>query len=164
MPQYITRRTLRRLSIDVTELERRLRQQSAIVRQTIESGGGTHDNAMYDAALHEQAVLAQKLERLQHYLRDPVIIEDVQAASDLVTVGKIIVLENNDTGIRSQYVLLGPADIEYEVPDAISHLSPLAKQLLGKRKGDSVKIIVPSGKYDAEIIDVLPYEGLGGDE
>lgn len=164
MPQYVTRRTLKRLSVDVTDVERRLRQQSAIVRQAIESGGGTHDNAMYDAALHEQAVLAQKLERLQNYLRDPVIIEDVQTAPDLVTVGKIIILENNDTGGRSQYALLGPADIEYEVPDAISHLSPLAKQLLGKRKGDLVKIIVPSGKYDAEVIDVLLYEDHGGDE
>ena len=158
MPQYVTRGTLQKINMDVKDLEKRLLEQARIVRQAIESGGGTHDNAMYDAALQEQAILAERLERLKCYLRDPSVIEDFRAPANSVTIGKIVVLENLQTGTKSRLLLLGPADVEYAVPGAISYLSPVAQQLLGKRMGDVVKINVPGGEYDAEINEILEYE------
>ena len=163
MPIYITRETLRRLTVEVKALEHRLREQGKIVRQAIESGGGTHDNGMYDAAIHEQAVLAAKLERINNYLLDPSVIEDLRGTANSVTVGKVVVLENIETGAKSSYALLGPADVECGLRGAISYLSPLAQQVLGKKLGDVVRISVPNGEYEAEVVKILQYHADGSE-
>lgn len=163
MPHYMTRRTLAQLNAETGRLERRVREQSQIVREAIDSGGGTHDNGMYDAALHEQAVLAERLDRAQQYLRDAALIEELTVASDTVTLGKFVVVQNTSTGERTPYIVVGAADVEYEpMQGRISHASPLARQLLGKRLGDVVSITVPGGTYEAEIVELRHCLGAAG--
>jgi transcription elongation factor GreA len=159
MPNYVTKETHQRIKAECEGLRRRLTQQTSIVRQAIESGGGTHDNAMYDSALQEQAVLAERVQQMEKYLTHPVFIDDLDLQSDAVSIGKFVLLKDVATKELTEYLILGSADKEYSNNDkVISYASPLAKQLLGKSEGDVVEVVVPSGTYELEVIKVKPYK------
>lgn len=159
MPGYITKETYQLIKAECEGLKRRLTEQTSIVRQAIESGGGTHDNAMYDSALQEQAVLAERVQQMENYLTHPVFIDDLDLQSDAVAIGNFVLLKNVTSKELTEYLILGSADKEYSKNDkVISYASPLAKQLLGKLEGDVVKVVVPSGTYELEVIKVRPYK------
>jgi transcription elongation factor GreA len=94
MSSYITKETYQHIKTEFEGLKRRLTQQTSIVRQAIESGGGTHDNAMYDSALQEQAVLAERVQQMEKYLTHPVFIDDLDLRSDTISIGKIVLLKD----------------------------------------------------------------------
>lgn len=152
MPNYITREGLKHIQALYATTRDALRAQADIVRQAIDSGGGTHDNAMYDAALQQQRVLAEREEHLRELLGSPAFIEDLRTPEGVVTIGKTVTVENLATGTVSVYTILGPGDAEIRNDGrTIAHTSPLAQQLLGAREGDVVDIEVPSGFYEGKI-------------
>ena len=151
---YISRSTLELIKVEHQKVVHRLADQRSIVRQAIDSGGGTHDNAMYDAALNEQQVLAQRELQLRDYLAHT-IVEDLAVRADKVALGTRVQLSRNDNGKTEEYVILGPADAEFASSDfVVSYLSPLAKQLIGAEVGETVRVSVPSGVYDATVIGI----------
>lgn len=161
MPNYMLRSTYARLQREFAEARGLLSKQPGIVRQAIESGGGTHDNAMYDSALHDQHVLVERVEKFSSYLADPVFIDETGRVPGVVAVGTLVRVQQVDCGEEVAYVILGAADKEFS-SDArvVSSSAPLARQLLGKRVGDEVLLRVPAREFSVEIIGVEPYRDV----
>jgi transcription elongation factor GreA len=134
-------------------VKRRLSEQTGIVRQAIESGGGTHDNAMYDAALQEQQVLAQREAKLRQYLKYRVL-EVCTGPVNSVKVGTRVRLRRED-GEERVYTILGPPDVELSSDSTvISYLSPIGRQLIGREVGQGVMLEVPGGRYRVEVLEI----------
>lgn len=158
MPNYMLRSTYARLQTAFEEARSLLSKQPGIVCQAIESGGGTHDNAMYDSALHDQHVLAERVEKFSSYLVAPVFIDEIARAPGVVGVGTLVRVQRVDSGEEVSYAILGAADTEFSRdPRAVSFSAPLARQLLGKRVGDEVRLRVPAREFSVEILSVEPY-------
>ncbi len=74
MANYLTRKRLQVLEDQEKELTEKLAECARLIKDALEEGG-THDNATYDSALREQAILNQKLKKIQEYLKNPVVID-----------------------------------------------------------------------------------------
>lgn len=155
---YISNKTRELVKKEYADILLKLRDQANTVRQAIDSGGGTHDNAMYDDALHEQKVLAQKEERYRNYLTYK-NVPQLRMAVNSVSLGTIVKVIEKDTDNKIEYCILGPADAELSNNKSIiSYQSPLAVQLLGKEVGDEVLVVTPAREYRLEVLDIIPYE------
>lgn len=156
MPNYMTRTTHDRLRAARDNCRAELQRRGTIVRQAIDSGGGMHDNAMYDSAVQDQRVLASRLAHLEGLLADVQYLEDLRTAADVITIGKTVLLHYEDEPAPGEITILGAADAEFMVErsDVISVHSPLAQQLLGARASDNVTLALPGRERTATILKI----------
>lgn len=155
MPNYMTRTTHDRLRAARDTCRAKLQLQGGIVRQAVDSGGGMHDNAMYDSALQDQRLIAARLSHLDALLRDVQYLEDLRTADDVITISKTVVLQYDGDPKPVVVTILGAADAEFlGRDDVVSVHSPLAQQLLGARTTDSVSIVLPGRERAATILSI----------
>jgi transcription elongation factor GreA len=70
-----------------------------------------------------------------------------------VTFGATVTLEDEDTGAKKKYQIVG--DFEANAQNGrISISSPIARALIGKTKGDTVEVAAPGGPRSYEILKV----------
>ncbi len=76
---------------------------------------------------------------------------------DKVVFGATVDLADEETGEEKRYQIVG--DLEADIKQGlISISSPVARALIGKHEGDSVRIAAPGGERAYEIVAVI-YEG-----
>lgn len=152
----MTRLTFEFLQEERSRLRQRIIEQTKELRHAIESGGGTHDNAMYDSAMDAQAILLEQERRVSKYLEDPLIIEDLTSAPyDVVSLGHKVTIEEVTTNTEKTFWLVAPADIEFRnEKQMVSCAAPLGRILLGRCVGDEVEVMLPGGPRRYEIISL----------
>jgi len=126
-----------------------------------ETGGGWHDNALFESSLMDQKVLAHNLAELSELLNRPIFIDDLEIDGDTVSIGTEIVIErtNGEGAKQEHYLVLGPADARVR-DDVLPYTSPLFKAIMGKRAGDQVAAEFPGGMATVRIISVRPLADL----
>ncbi|MEZ6189334.1 MAG: GreA/GreB family elongation factor [Planctomycetota bacterium] len=118
--------------------------------------GDISENAELDAAREKQQRLAEQIERIQAQLEIAKVIDMEEVETSRVTVGTRVTVTHSDTGETVSYTILGPWDLSEEDPTIISHMSPMAKGLLGKVPGEVAQVQLPGGdeaEYKVEEID-----------
>lgn len=117
------------------------------------SYGDISENAEYDSAKNEQAELEEKIQRLENMMRMAKIIDDKHVSDDVVNVGLIVEVREKNAKKSQEYIIVGSAEAD-PFEGKISNESPLGQALLGKKKGDSVEVIVPNGMLYVKIMDI----------
>jgi transcription elongation factor GreA len=111
--------------------------------------GDLSENAAYDHAKEEQALLEGRIARLEHTLRHAVTIEEV--AGELIQLGSRVTVE--EAGTQDTYTILGPLE-SAPLRGRISHESPMGRALMNHRAGDLVDVHAPSGVLAVKILAV----------
>lgn len=146
----------------VTALEEELRHIKNVLRpQIIEqiaearAHGDLSENAEYHAAKEKQSFNEGRIKELENVISSADIIDPTQfAGHTVVKFGAKVVLADEETDEERTLVIVG----EYESnADAgrISVTSPVARALIGKSQGDSVKVNTPRGSSSYEIVEVI---------
>jgi transcription elongation factor GreA len=120
------------------------------IRQARDLGDIT-DNAAYETAKQDQALLEGRIARLEELLKNAVV-RDTPTDSSVVTPGIVVtVRDTEDSSIEDSYMVAEP---EERVTGArvLSPRSPLGQALLGKRVGDQVTYEAPGGTFTYEIV------------
>jgi transcription elongation factor GreA len=122
------------------------------LKSAIELGDIT-DNAAYEAAKQDQAMLEGRIARIETVLREAVVRN---TPADVSVVGQGVVVTVRDCGdadIEDSFVV---AESEERVTGArvLSPRSPLGQALLGKRVGDRVTYEAPGGTFTYEIVSL----------
>jgi transcription elongation factor GreB len=104
-----------------------------------------------DAKRQLQAVNA-RIEHLQQSLHSAVVVAPPAAPDDQVRFGATVTVRNQ-RGETSRYRLVGVDETDID-RDWVSWLSPIAKALLNARVGQQVRIKLPGGEEQLEIIGV----------
>lgn len=117
---------------------------------TIEIGkaldfGDISENAELDAAREKQQRLGEQVKRMQDKLGRVQAIDPDKVLTDEVRVGTRVVVEHLATGGEETYSILGPWDLDDEDDSVISHLSAMARGLLGLKPDDVAVVILPGG-------------------
>ena len=114
--------------------------------------GDLSENAEYDAARNEQAIVENKIKELEVSIEHARIINNV--AADEVGVGNSVKLEYVDDNEVETYTIVGSKEAD---PDnnKISNESPIAKAIIGKKVNSTVTVDSPSGRYDVKILEIL---------
>jgi transcription elongation factor GreA len=110
------------------------------------SFGDLSENFEYHAAKNEQGLLERRITMLRDRLDRSVLIdEEAAAASDVVSVGSQVEVEDED-GERMQ--------VEISSVGGVSPDSPLGKALLGAKVGDEVEVAAPRRSWRARVVSI----------
>ena len=108
------------------------------------SYGDISENAEYDSAKDEQAEIEERILKLEAMIRKAKIIDENEMPKDQVSVGVKVEVEYVDTGDVMEYGIVGSTEAD-PFAGKISNESLGGQNLLGKKVGEVVEIIVPDG-------------------
>jgi transcription elongation factor GreA len=115
--------------------------------------GDLRENAEYHAAKEKQGMLHAEIVRIESQLADAEVVDISKIKGDKVAFGATVKLLNVETDEEVIYQVVGPAEADME-NGRISYEAPLARQLMGRRAGDEVKVKTPKGEREYEVLDV----------
>jgi transcription elongation factor GreA len=102
------------------------------------------ENAEYDDAKNEQALLEQRIAQLEERLRRARVVDENHLNSDIVGVGVRVHVKDQKSGDSRKFQIVGSAEAD-PAESKLSNESPIGKALMGHKKGDVVTIDVPRG-------------------
>lgn len=115
--------------------------------------GDLSENAEYDDAKNEQSRLEAQILELENTLRTAIVIDESKISTDSVNIGTTVRIHDLDMEEEEEYTIVGARESDPN-SNKISNESPLGAALLGKKKGDRIKVQVPSGTIDIKIVDI----------
>ena len=107
--------------------------------------GDISENSEYDDAKNEQAMLESRIASLEEKLRSASVIDASELDSDVVRVGSLVSVKDENSGKALKYTIVGSTEADPS-ENRLSNESPVGKGLLGRKKGDTVKVQLPNGK------------------
>ena len=115
--------------------------------------GDLSENAEYHAAKEAQGWNETKVQELEDRLSRAEVIDPTKLSGEVVMFGAKLTLIDEDTEAEVKYQIVG--DFEADVKQGrISISSPIARALIGKKKGDSIEVNTPGGGKSYEIVKV----------
>ena len=116
--------------------------------------GDISENAEYDAAKNEQAMLESRIAQLEDKLRSAQVVNSSELGTDLVRVGSTVHVK--DEGGKSQkYLIVGSTEADPGAnPPKLSNDSPVGKALVGHKRGDEVAFATPRGERKLKITKI----------
>src|SRR5690606_9900089 len=117
------------------------------------SYGDLSENSEYDSAKEDQAFVEGKISTLESMIRNSVIITENEMNTDEVQLGKTVTFKELPDGDEETYTIVGSAEAN-PIEGLISNDSPIAKGLIGRSKGDEVKIMTPGGEMSVVIVEI----------
>jgi transcription elongation factor GreA len=143
----------KKIQDEIAALEHELRTELPKQILTARAHGDLSENAEYHAAKERQGLVNARLGQLQARLREFSMIDMAKIPRDRVGLGsRVVVLDlNKDEELSYSLVTSEDADV---AQGKISTSSPIGKGLLGKRVGDTVRIQIPDGTRELEILQL----------
>ncbi len=106
--------------------------------------GDISENSEYDEAKNEQAEVERRIAKLENMIKNARIIQDSKDKSGIVNVGSKVVVEDIEFNEEMEYKIVGSAEAD-PFKGKISNVSPLGKNLIGKKPGEKVFVPTPDG-------------------
>lgn len=115
--------------------------------------GDLSENAEYDAAKEAQGMLEMKIAKLEALFSSARVIDPNKINTSTVQILNKVSLRNLSINKEMTYTIVSENEASIK-EGKLSVGTPIAKALLGKKKGDIVEVTVPSGKMSLEILDI----------
>ena len=115
--------------------------------------GDLSENAEYDAAKDEQAMIEADIRKIEAQLENAEIIADGGGSKNVVVMGSKVTLLDVDMNEEEEWLIVGTTEASFR-DGKLSNESPLAQAILGKRKGDVVTVRTPQATYDVKIVKI----------
>jgi transcription elongation factor GreA len=106
--------------------------------------GDIAENAEYDDAKNEQAMLEHKIAQLEERLANARIIDTDDVDTSVVSIGSVVRLRDVDAKETVEYQIVGSAEAN-PVEHKLSNESPVGKAIMGKKKNETVEVTTPRG-------------------
>ena len=150
----------RKLEEEVAALETELRIELPKEILKARAHGDLSENAEYHAAKERQAFVNARLTQLKSRLREISMIDMSKIPRDRVGLGSTVVVLDMIKDEQIRYKLVTSEDVDVS-KGLISTSSPIGRGLLWKQVGDSVKINIPGGVREMEIIELITIHEVG---
>jgi transcription elongation factor GreA len=127
----------------------------AISKQIAEARdkGDLSENAEYDAAKEAQGLLELKISKLEDMIANARIIDESRINTEHIQIMNKVKLLNLNNNTSVEYTLVGETEANLR-EGKLAAATPIGKALIGKKKGDVVEVIVPSGKIRFEVLEI----------
>ena len=122
--------------------------------RTAREFGDIAENAEYDDAKNEQAMLEHKIAQLEERLARARVIDTDDVDTSVVSVGSVVRLRDVDAKETVEYFIVGSAEAN-PAERRLSNESPVGRAILGRKKGETVEVITPRGsKVKFKIMEI----------
>ena len=129
------------------------RQEVAQNLQTARGFGDLSENAEYDDAKNEQAILEAEIAQNDVKLNNARIIDESDIDESKVHIGSLVTVFDRTYDEKLTYSIVGSAGND-PLSNQVSQESPIGAALLGKEIGDIVLVETPGGQVELEVLDI----------
>jgi len=150
---WLTREGRDRLMAELERLKAVERPKMSRAIAAARAHGDLSENAEYDAAKEQQALLEARIRELDDKLARSAVVDEYDVDTDAAVLGRIVRLRDIDRGRHLTYTLVGEIEADFGA-GRISVTSPVGKTLIGKRAGDVIEVQVPAGTLRFEVLEV----------
>ncbi len=149
----VTREGLKNLQDELNERKGALRAKIKEDIRIARGFGDLSENSEYDEARDAQAKNEHRILELEEMLKNVVVMDDAEANSNRVTLGKCVKVRNEETGKELEYNIVGPTETD-PFAHRISDQSPIGSALMGAVAGDTVVAETPKGSVKFTVLDI----------
>ena len=152
----LTKEGLENLQKELDFLKTTKRDEIAEKIEIARSYGDLSENAEYDEAKNDQAVVEARIAEIDNMLKNAVVIEDVDTGK--VRPGATVVVKNLKMNKDFTYKIVGSNEAD-PLHGLLSDESPVGSALMDKAPGEIVSVETPAGVIEYEIIEILKKTG-----
>lgn len=150
---YITRAGFERLKAEYEHLWRERRPEVVRAITAAAAEGDRSENAEYIYRKKELREIDARVHYLQRRLPDFKVVESTPTDGSRVFFGAAVTVADVATGREKTYRIVGGDEVD-SATGAISIDSPLARALMKKSCGDALRVMLPGGEVEFEIVEI----------
>jgi transcription elongation factor GreA len=143
-----------RIQEELRQLEAELRTEIPQELKKAVAMGDLSENAEYESARNRQDYVRARIGSLRKRLADLSMMDISRLPHDKIAYGSTATLYDIDSGEEVSYKLVMPEDADI-AQSKISTTSPIGRGLMGRREGDEIEVLTPSGKRRFEVVKLL---------
>ena len=150
---FLTLEGIKKLEDELRHLKTVKRQEVAEKIKVAISFGDLSENAEYDEAKNEQALMEGRIVLLESTLRSAKVISEEDVTTDVVSMGGIVKILEVEFDEETEYSMVGSAEAD-PMNGKISNESPLGRALIGHAAGEMVSVQTPDGPMALKILEI----------
>ncbi len=151
--KQMSRESYEKLVAELDDLKINKRKEVAERLKVARSYGDLSENAEYDEAKNEQAILEAQIAELQYTIDNADIVDNDSISVDEIGMSSVITIKRVDTGKVETFKIVGTNHANVR-EGLISDESPIGKAAMKKRKGDIFIVEAPAGELKFEVIEI----------
>ncbi len=148
---YLSKEKFDELTTELEHLKTVRRREIAEQLEYARSLGDLSENAEYEEARNMQAATEDRIRVIEESLSHARIIEHTKGST--VSLGSVVTIQKQGEKEEHTYEIVGSAEASMQ-DHKISHLSPLGRALMEKKKGDLFAFNTPKGAQKYKIVNV----------
>jgi transcription elongation factor GreA len=151
----------KKLQDDIAALEYELRNE--LPREILKARlhGDLSENAEYHAAKERQGFVNARLNQLKKRAAEMSMVDFSKIPHDRVGLGSTVVVMDTKKDEEVTYYLVTTEETD-AAAGRISTSSPIGRALIGKEVGDAVKVQIPGGVKELEILKLTTIHEVAG--
>ena len=150
---YLTAEGYKKLKDELDHMRSVERPAAAAAIAEARDKGDLSENAEYDAAREAQGLLEMRIAQLEATLSNSRVIDESKISKDKVQILSKVTLLNHNVKREVEYTIVSENEANLR-EGKLAIGTPIAKALLGKKKGEVVEVTVPAGVIKFEILDI----------
>ncbi|MCD8094710.1 MAG: transcription elongation factor GreA [Ruminococcus sp.] len=153
MAHTVSKKGKAKLEADLEYLLTVRRAEVAQKLKEARSFGDLSENAEYDEAKNEQAILESRIAELSLIIENAVVVDDTNISIDEIGIGSIVKLRDLEFDDVETLQIVGSTESD---PDngKISDDSPIGKSALRHKVGDVFEVEAPAGLLKFEVLEI----------
>ena len=150
----LTREGYEKLKAEIEYLQTEKRREIAERIRVAREFGDIAENAEYDDAKNEQAMLEHRIATLEERLIEAHVVAEDEITTDVVSIGSTVRLKDVEGKSTVEYHIVGSAEANPE-ERKLSNESPVGRAIMGRKKGETVEVVTPRGsKVKFKIMEI----------
>ena len=145
MSVFITAEKKREFEEELKYLKNDGRKNAVNKIQEARAFGDLSENAEYDAAKNEQAMIEGEILEIEEKLKHAKVIKDSEIKKGVVSIGSKVEIFDETYGENMVFEIVGTTEADVDA-NRISNESPVGNALLGRTVGERVTVQVPAGE------------------
>ena len=150
---YLTAEGMQKLKDELNHMRSVERPAISAAIAEARDKGDLSENAEYDAAREAQGLLEMRIAKLEQTLTNARLIDESKIDKSKVQILSKVTLLNHNNNKQVTYTIVSENEANLR-EGKLAIGTPIAKALLGKKKGDVVEVTVPAGVLKLEILDI----------
>ena len=150
----VTREGLQRMKEELEYKETTEKMKVAEQLKVAISYGDLSENAEYDAAKNDQAVLEQRITELKTMIENAVVVDESKISTDAVGFGtRVTIVYEDEPDDEETYTIVGTSESD-PANGKLSNESPVGAALIGAHVGETVTAQTPGGALRIKVIEI----------
>lgn len=149
----LTYEGLQKLEDELEDLKVNRRKEVAQKIREAREQGDLSENAEYDAAKDEQRDIELRIEEIEKILKNAEVVVEDEVDLKKISVGCLVKVYDVEFDEEMEFKIVGSTEAN-SLQGKISNESPVGRAIIGKKKGQKVKVETQAGVIEYKVLDI----------